>query len=478
MTTNPTINQTWRPSFYENQYLNADDLNEIVTYERVQQERHLLGAHTWGIAMGLQLKAQTNALGLVEMYIQPGYGWDGYGRPIVLLAPYKLAPTLFASIVSDGSSTGQQVPVWLRYASSETQAPRPGFAVCEPKDQNSRIQESCQVEIGDRSQAEQQDGVLLAGRTVDAQRALQRFDPTDDLVYDASIPFQTFLDDADQKRWLLPLGVVRWQPNADPSLAGNFLPLIDADTARSKALRRAIGVVAGEVDGVSGRIRMRDRSLPYSTVPSGDLVWVEGNLRVEGDIKLFAGRLSFLDSLGKDNGTPLTIQRVEDNTRGGKDLLATIGIASTGLNCFAVGTNGSGGLQELMIVRDDGKVGIGTTAPAEALDVRGNIKLNWDGSLSAIGGAENLRLIRGTVTLTASSPTVNGPGFSAKRNSFGDYTIQLTDNSTTTLSCTVIEVNGWAFITSIGTQHVGVRTIDLSGAPVDGIFSFIIVGSR
>ncbi len=264
--------------------------------------------------MGLQLKAQTAPNGQVDMYIQPGYGWDGFGRPIVVLSPFKLAPTLFTSILSDGSSNGQQVPVWLRYALSETQGPRPGFAVCEPQDQNSRIQESFQIEIGERpSLAAQRDGVLLAGRTVDAQSAFQRFDPNDIAVYDfpvydASIPFQTFPDHADQKRWLLPLGVVRWQPNANPSLPGTFLQLTDADLQCSLALRTAIGVVAGYVQAVDGRIRMRDRRVQLSNVASDDLVWIEGNLRVDFDINLFHGQLSFFDDQGKDEGTPLAIR--------------------------------------------------------------------------------------------------------------------------------------------------------------------------
>src|SRR5262249_37423053 len=49
------MDQAQRATFYEGQYLGAADLTAVVDYGRVQHARHLLGAHTWGIAMGLEL---------------------------------------------------------------------------------------------------------------------------------------------------------------------------------------------------------------------------------------------------------------------------------------------------------------------------------------------------------------------------------------------------------------------------------------
>ena len=47
----------WRtaPRFYEGQYLAAADLTAAVDYTRTQRARMLLGAHRWGIALGLDL---------------------------------------------------------------------------------------------------------------------------------------------------------------------------------------------------------------------------------------------------------------------------------------------------------------------------------------------------------------------------------------------------------------------------------------
>ena len=83
-------NQTQRPKFFEEQYLGAADLTAVVDYGRTQQARHALGAHTWGIAIGLTLKETPQAGGAVTVHLLPGYGWDGYGRPIVVLSPYQI----------------------------------------------------------------------------------------------------------------------------------------------------------------------------------------------------------------------------------------------------------------------------------------------------------------------------------------------------------------------------------------------------
>jgi hypothetical protein len=384
-------NQSQRPRFFENQYLGAADLTEIVDYERIQQARHILGAHTWGIAIGLQLKSKAAPGGQLDMYIQPGYAWDGFGRAIVVLTPYKIPPTLFQSFLDDSSPDGQQVPVWLRYASSETRAPRQGFGVCDPQDQNSRIQESFQIEVGDRIRIDQHDGVVLAGLSTDPLLAFRRFDSSDPLLYDESVPFQTFPDEAVKARWLIPLGVVRWLPNSNTTLPGQFGSLQDKDRARSRELRRYIGVVAEAMQAPDGRLRLQDRSRDPTSFapPSSDLVWIEGDLRIEGNARLFGRRLEFRDQSGDDHNIPLTLRRDSFQSVGSpgggtpqtiSELQAIIGNsddANLGNNRFAVGplqkATSAGGkdiLQEKLIVRADGKVGIGSPAPRNPLAVR------------------------------------------------------------------------------------------------------------
>ena len=46
-----------RPSFFNGQYLGAEDLEAFLRYAREQEARHLLGSHTWGIVAGIDLVA-------------------------------------------------------------------------------------------------------------------------------------------------------------------------------------------------------------------------------------------------------------------------------------------------------------------------------------------------------------------------------------------------------------------------------------
>src|SRR5438270_11802217 len=131
--------QTERPKFFEEQYLGAADLAAAVDYGRLQHARHALGGHTWGIAIGLQLKETPQPGGAVTVHVLPGYAWDGYGRPIVVLSPYRIPEDKFSAIKFDPSidtdGKGRLIPVWLRYDELSSQNSRPGFVVCDAADQ-------------------------------------------------------------------------------------------------------------------------------------------------------------------------------------------------------------------------------------------------------------------------------------------------------------------------------------------------------
>src|SRR5262249_41473489 len=113
------FSQTQRPEFFEDQYLGAADLKAVVEYARTQQARHSLGAHTWGIATGLQLFETPSPGGSVSIFILPGFAWDGYGRPIVVSSPCRIPESLFAAFTFDaaidGEGKGRLIPIWLRY---------------------------------------------------------------------------------------------------------------------------------------------------------------------------------------------------------------------------------------------------------------------------------------------------------------------------------------------------------------------------
>jgi cytoskeletal protein CcmA (bactofilin family) len=373
------VEQDQRPTFYQGQYLGPEDLTAAVEYGRIQHARHSLGAHSWGIAIGLQLLETPSPVGnnQVDVFLEPGYAWDGFGRPCVVLAAYRVRTELFQNIVFDpvidgGNPPGRLVKVWLSYRESATQPPQAGFEVCDVADQNSRIQETFQLEVGERPNiSDQRDPVSIAGRQVDALEGLKKFDPDAPNVYDLSIPHQSLPEDDASALWLIPVGYVRWLPNQNPTIAGSFQKKTDQDKAASHSLRQYIGVVAGAVLAADKNVRVRDRGVQPSSIPSDDLLWVEGKLRAQGDVRLFGSKLSFLDPSGQDNnGIPLLLQR-SDQPGVSSSLQVVIGKGHDGKNTVAVGPldPSSSSFVPKLTVQDDGKVGLGTQTPSNRLHV-------------------------------------------------------------------------------------------------------------
>jgi hypothetical protein len=394
-------NQSQRPKFYEEQYLGAADLTAAVDYGRIQQARHALSAHTWGIAIGLQLKETPQAGGGVSVHLLPGYAWDGYGRPIVVLSPYKIPEEKFSvfkfdpNIDTDGK--GRRIKLWLRYDESATQNPRPGFEVCDPTDQRSRIQETFRIEISQQELGvtDRYSGVTIAAKALtDAKTALKAFDQEAPLVYDESVPHQTFPEPQDRARWLIPIGYVRWLPVQNQP--GHFIARDDSgaggakkDSDEIRRVRRYIGVVTEEIEAADGAIRLRDRgkdpmsnfqwpTVDQITQSTNDLVWVEGNLRVIGNTKLCAGNLDFRDQQGQDLNVPLRIQRTEDAILSVSALQVTLGSDSSKDHRFAIGPLKDGPVpgqkivDEKFAVLSSGRVGIGTLTPNRALTIESN----------------------------------------------------------------------------------------------------------
>ncbi len=388
-----------RPQFYEGQYLGAEDLQALVSYFRELAARDRLGGHAWGIAVGLQLKEVESSAGggQVDVYVQPGYAWDGFGRPLTVLTPYAVPPDLFRQITVKGP-----VKVWLRYRQTPTSPPAEGFGTCDGEGGFARVVEGVDLVVGDLAHSAQHDKLTLAGEAVDALEALFHFDSSDPLLCDESIPFQQLPDESRQARWLIPLGYVTWEPGA-AGLSGRFVETTDELTLkRSRSERIYAGVVAESIHAADGLIRLRHRAteVPGAGSYSGacelqalesagerdlrmeeerlnpvDLVWVEGHLRALGDIKLFGTRLDFRDDSGASE--PLLLQRVEDNSPGpgGRDLQLVIGAAEDGRNRLAVGPAGAAEgdpLRTRFTVLDSGRVGIGAEQPETLLHLHGD----------------------------------------------------------------------------------------------------------
>lgn len=363
-------NQLMRPQFFEGQFLGAEDLTATLDYARLANARHALGAHTWGIALGLGLKEVDGPGGEVLVFIEPGFAWDGFGRPIVLLTPASLPPEMFKSFVYDpliDEPSGRLVEVWLRYREIQTQEPAPGFGPCVSGNNFARALESYVIEVGERDVAAMRDNIIVAGSSVKAEEAFRAFDPADPLIYDASIPHQSFPDANAKQRWLLPLGYVRWRPNPLASQPGQFKKTAPEDHAKSAAFRVLIGSVAAAIHAPEGVLRLKSRTQDASNVVSSDLVWVEGNLRVQGDARLFGSKAALLNALGQDEGAPLELRRAA--AASGRSMQVRIGSAEAGNNHLEVGPETAAGFQPKFVVRDDGRVGIGNAAPGAKLEI-------------------------------------------------------------------------------------------------------------
>lgn len=412
-----------RPQFFEGQYLGADDLAAIVEYLRTTSARQNLGQHSWGVAIGLELVSQPVTDTAVEYYVQPGVAVDGYGRIIVVNNPTRIEADQFVSIGSGN------VDVWIRYDQSDFSATRPGFNVCSATDDYSRVSESFRIEVGNKTSIlDRQSGVTVNDSLlVDAREALISVDPDAPLLCDASVPHQQFPVDDEDAYWLVPLGHVKWS-----SASTSFLPLVDpAEEAAlesgggvktpdqvyeslmsSRTKRRLIGVVAESVHAADGLIRLRSRTAAPDPVKGNDavcralgvqsadlhfcdgelrpreLVWLEGDVRILGDARLFSGRLEFRDQDGRDyvprtvEGNlvspivPALLQRRDNNARGGTDLQVMLGRSDNGINRFTVGSIEFAGSdlcnltinpQNRVVVQDNGRLGIGTTSPDSEL---------------------------------------------------------------------------------------------------------------
>jgi len=169
--------------------------------------------------------------------------------------------------------------------------------------------------------------------------------------------------------------------------------------------------------------------------------------------------------------------RVQTNARGGK--LASFG----GNGDFQIdAVNGAGGR---LIVKENGNVGIGITNPQDKLDVVGDVRVIGDvklgvvGSLSAPGGEEKLRIIRGEVDKDGN--IFLGSGFTAERLGIGEYRISFNIPFTGTPIITaalVSSLNGAITVRPLNSKFAFIYTFDQDTSRGSRDFNFIAVGPR
>ncbi|MGR9099214.1 MAG: hypothetical protein ACU826_01480, partial [Gammaproteobacteria bacterium] len=372
------------PLFFSGQYLGAQELNALSDYFRFRSARHSLAVNSWGIAAGLDLTEKKAVDGSVEIYLQPGYCFDGYGRPVAVMEPYKISGESFLE-----ETTGL-IPVWLKYSENGSKQVRSGFKVCECDEAFQRISETFEVVVGRRDAvSERQSGIDVAGLAVDdARDALRALDGEGPLLCDGSVPFQSFPDVSDGSFWLIPLGYVAWQAGSP----GQFAERTGEQLRLSRGFRRYCGVIADTIHAADGVIRLRERKtktdgslendkicqafrieeddfdVALGDVEFEDLVWIEGNLRIEGNARLFGTRLEFRDVEGEDQGVPLYFRRSDEEglTKDSQDLILALGMETNAEdnNRLMIGTeNDDGSFAFKTVLTDGGKIGVGVEKP-------------------------------------------------------------------------------------------------------------------
>lgn len=454
-----------RPRFFEGQYIGADDLEAIVAYNRTRLTEHLLGGHVWGIVAGLDLVERDAPGGGTEIWLQPGYAWDGYGRAIVVTTAQPLSLDQLS-----GKPTGAWF-VWLSFRETEQDAARPSYGVCEGEGAFRRVAEGFEIVISGQLRLDEQRSGVLAGGLVHTDARLMRrlFDPNGPFLCDASIPEQGDPPLAGRSRWLVPVGLVGWDNPKQQIVA-----LSPPERRGARLFRRHAGIVAEELLAPGGLIRLRNR-LTWATaatpdvdkacaslspldsdlhevdgrVAFQDLVWVEGAMRVLGHTRLFGGKLELRDAVGAEPQGPFFLRRKPAQPGDPQDLELAIGGPPGAIapNRLVVGparapTADPLALEPVLTVRADGTASVGTgAATGLALEIKGDFGRD-DGPAtihlknSRVGDAGD-----DVLSLTSGGSVINLGGDGSSNDRVGIRT-------KTPAADLVLEVNGPVGITS------------------------------
>jgi hypothetical protein len=310
-----------RLNYYEGEYLGAIDFEAEQEYHRDMRRRHNLGPHTWGIISGLDVAQFPNGgpNKEVDVFIQPGVAVDGYGREVVVLAPYQLTADMFADF--PGS---QSLSIWICYT-QQMISPSPDACTSRGKTNTySRVQESFQIVI--EPLPPEQGAIVVAGNEVALPTAKGWKQPAPPpptlpanegdvvLPFDGSVAFQSLPDDSSSAIWLISLGKVYWD-----GANQRFLKL---GIAATNYQRQYAGTVSAVIDAPVGSLTIKDRSTP-SPLPDdarGTDVEIEGALTIDrlmtakNDVWIDGHKLYFKTADGTDGNAILDIQRINNST--------------------------------------------------------------------------------------------------------------------------------------------------------------------
>jgi hypothetical protein len=242
----------------------------------------------------------------------------------------------------------------------------------------------------------------------------------------ASVPYAMALPSITVDRSTGFVGINTSSPGSQLNVVGTIMSSGVGNYGHSVLGVSGSGNGSAYVTNPDGNIRVQ----MYATTNTGGRLDVDGSTGIartgmyvdDADLGyLYADRLDFADTLGDK----LLLYGGASSANYG------LGIQSSLLqihsdnssSSIAFGYGSSEAFTERMRVTGGGRVGIGTASPTQALDVRGNIKMNSAGDMYAAGGQENLYIVRGIVN--ANGTIAAGSGFTVVHDSNGHYTVTL-----------------------------------------------------
>lgn len=403
-----TIISHSRPEFVPGHVLGHDDLQLLLHYLRDADRRLRLGHRTAGIVAGLRLLSDVDFLGQTSWRIEPGIAVDGYGRMILALNAIEIDAVSLAGLPPGPTQ------VWIGYSEEPRRGYRDGFEVCDI-DAFSRVDEGVELFFGRRDALEaRRDSVIVDDLEIsDARVARAELgEPNAPTICDGSIGYQDFPDPADGKRWLMLLGNIGWNGVSFAELDQMFdQPQI------SRGMRQFSGVVTEDILAHDGLVRIRRREsrapapgetveeicaearpvpsdfvedplIPGSFIPD-DLMWIEGNTRALGDVRLWGTELSFRNSDGSQTTSnnqfvPLSMRRSPGDglTPDTQDIQVTLGeVAQNDVaNRVVFGRRApDDSLTITAAITGLGRMGLGTGDPGRYLPEANSLVIEGDG---------------------------------------------------------------------------------------------------
>jgi hypothetical protein len=139
-------NPVQRLRYFDGEYLRSYDFTDEQSYHIAMRRLMNRRLHLHGIVYGLEIVQDQDSVlpsGPFFFSIAPGMAIDNSGREIVVTSPYSLTNVL----TSPNLHAGTSYEVWVCYQENETGLPAAGYMDCNVQNQNTRWQESFQVQL-------------------------------------------------------------------------------------------------------------------------------------------------------------------------------------------------------------------------------------------------------------------------------------------------------------------------------------------